>query len=142
MTLMKVLKGYNYNELVFEIASNPDVLNSRTAEEQIKLIRTLKECDYNELVCDIATDFELLKLDIEKHIKFMLTLKECNYNEWVFIKIISNYKVVEAKNSKIPFDKSLDDIKTLDEMKEYINQLEADKLEDIDSKTLVYKYKK
>ncbi len=142
--LIKFLKKCEYNEYVYRIIVNKNVLNSKTNAEQITLMKAFKECDYNNFVYELIIDPNLLKLDTQEHLKLIQIFKDCGYDDYIFCEIKSRCITEEMENKykKVTFDKGLDDIKTLDEMKEYINQLKANKLEDINSKTLVYKYKK
>ncbi len=132
-----------YNYRVYALITNPNLLKLGI-EEHLKLIRVFKECKYNECVFSLIIDPDLLELGTEEHLKLIKFFKEEEYNRSVFDEIKSGCTLEEIKDKhkKVTFDKGLDDIKTLDEMKEYINQLKENKLEDVNIKTLVYKYKK
>ncbi len=143
LQLIEALEECEYNKLAFKIAIDRNVLENRTTEEQIRLMRSFKECEYNALAYKIAIDPELLKLDIEEHLKIMKTFKECKYDELAFSKTVSeNMSLeIELQEEKIPFTASLENITNIDDMKRYIEQLKKDKVDEIGSKTLVYKYK-
>ena len=83
--IFETLKKLDYNEYACKIAVNPDVLNTRTTEEQIQLMKALKACDYNEYACNIAVDPNVLKArTIEEQIQLMNALKACDYNEYAY----------------------------------------------------------
>ena len=65
--------GYEYSAL--KIATDLDVLEKRTVEEQSKLMEALKECEYDDNALIIATDKDVLEeRTAEEQIKLMKAL--------------------------------------------------------------------
>ena len=100
------LENCEYNYYALLIATNSDIAEKRTVEEQIKLMNTLKECEYDENALWIAINPDILeKRTIEEQIRLMKTTK------------------TELKQDGTHSD-NLDKIKTYEELSEYINNLQ------------------
>ena len=90
--------GYNGNAL--KLATDKDVLEQRTIEEQIKLMEELKECEYNDSAFEIATLKNVLEnRTTEDQIQLMKELKECEYNDNA-LEIATDAHVLENRTTK------------------------------------------
>ena len=87
---------YNYNALM--IATNKAVLERRTIEEQIRLMKELKECEYEDNALEIATNKAVLeRRTIEEQIRLMKELKDCEY-DYKALEIATNRNILETKS--------------------------------------------
>ena len=155
---MKALKECDYAEDAYIIAIDSDVLDKRTIEEQIQLMRALKECDYNEYAYKIAIKPDILdKRTIEEQIQLMKALKECDYVEDAYSIAIKpdvlDKRTMEEQiqlmkkgslSKKVCHFENIENILTISEIKEYIEKLDEElgKDEDIKLYTKVSKYNK
>lgn len=157
--ILITLKECKYNENALNIARNPDVLRNRTLKKQIKLMNALKEHKYNENALEIAINLDVLsKRTTEEQIKLMNVLKACKYDEDVLAiaidKNVLRKRTVEEqiqlmKPSNIELEqyetlsKTLDKIKTVEELSEYVNRLQKEygSEADIKAKDKVKTYK-
>ncbi len=134
---------YNYNALM--IATNKAVLERRTIEEQIRLMKELKECEYEDNALEIATNKAVLeRRTIEEQIRLMKELKDCEY-DYKALEIATNRNILETKSveeqiqlmriQRVQNDeveqskthsKKLDEINNLEKLKEYINSLQRE----------------
>ena len=100
---------YNYNALM--IATNKAVLERRTIEEQIRLMKELKDCEYDYKALEIATNRNILETkSVEEQIQLMR------------IQRVQNDEVEQSKTHS----KKLDEINNLEKLKEYINSLQRE----------------
>ena len=134
---------YNYNALM--IATNKAVLERRTIEEQIRLMKELKECEYEDNALEIATNRNILETkSVEEQIQLIKALKDCEY-DYKALEIATNRNILETKSveeqiqlmriQRVQNDeveqskthsKKLDEINNLEKLKEYINSLQRE----------------
>ena len=106
--LLEELKNCDYNENACMIATNSNVLNSRTIEEQIKLMGELKKCYYNWHVYKIAINSDVLKnRTIEEQLNFIKKGKVSHNDNLQKIQNIKEYKKY-LKNLKEELGKDAD----------------------------------
>ena len=134
---------YNYNALM--IATNKAVLERRTIEEQIRLMKELKDCEYDYKALEIATNRNILETkSVEEQIQLIKALKDCEY-DYKALEIATNRNILETKSveeqiqlmriQRVQNDeveqskthsKKLDEINNLEKLKEYINSLQRE----------------
>ena len=124
---MEELKNRDYNEDACDIATDENVLSTKTLEEQIKLMEELKNCDYNKNVLDTAIDRDVLrKKSLEKQIKLM---------KKIYLEELEKQKTaIHSENMR--------KISDVTEFKMYLNELkqELGKDTDVKSDTVVLKF--
>ena len=99
--IFETLKKLDYNEYACKIAVNPDVLNTRTTEEQIQLMKALKACDYNEYAYKVAVDPDVLNTrTTEDQIQLMKVLKACDYNEYAYKRVVIDPSVLKKRTTE------------------------------------------
>ena len=148
--LLEELKNCDYNENACMIAKNSNVLNSRTIEEQIRLMEELKNRD--KYACSIAIDDNVLNSrTIEEQIKLMEELKKCYYN-WHAYKIAINSDVLKnrtieeqlnfIKKGRVSHNDNLQKIQNIKEYKKYLKNLKEELGKDADVRldTMVLKF--
>ena len=94
--------GYNGNAL--KLATDKDVLEQRTIEEQIKLMEELKECEYNDSAFEIAIDKNVLE----------------NRTTDEQIQLMNSY----VKKGELTHSDNLNKINDLKELKKYVCNLQ------------------
>ena len=127
---MNALKDCNYNDKVFEIILDPDVLEYRTTEEQLFLIKELVINNYNSNVYKMILNYDILEsLSMEEQMILIKKYKDIkNINKILKFLNIMIIKIQSTSNNDTykTHKECLSEINNMEEMIKYIDTLKSE----------------
>ena len=147
--IIENLAETNFNESIVDILCNKKVVSNKSLDEIVYLMNILKENSHERGLYKIINNDNLNKIRSFSQIKELIDMYiESNYDNKILNVILDENLLLSRfenqKNriqniieKKEPFLNVLNEIKSLDEMKEYLKTLKKESVEDVYNDTAV-----
>ena len=147
--IIENLAETNFNESIVDILCNKKVVSNKSLDEIVYLMNILKENSHERGLYKIINNDNLNKIRSFSQIKELIDMYiESNYDNKILNVILDENlllsrfenqknRIQNIIDQKEPFLNVLNEIKSLDEMKEYLKTLKKESVEDVYNDTAV-----